>query len=72
MGKQATEDGYRRRSTKSLHTILQERGINTATMRADDMCVVLSNHDDFLNEKTIVKHFLHERGHLALFCQVPL
>ena len=52
---------------KGLRTILQEGGINTSTMRADDMRVVLSNHDDFVNEKTIVEHFLHERGHLAYF-----
>ena len=52
---------------KGLRTILQERGINTSTMRADDMRVVLSNHEDFVNEKTIVEHFLSERGHLAYF-----
>ena len=31
------------------------------------MRVVLSNQEDFANEKTIVEHFLHERGHLAFF-----
>jgi transposase len=36
-------------------------------MLADDMRVVLSNHEDFANEKTIVEHFLHDRGHLAFF-----
>ena len=41
-------------SAKGLRTILAERGINTARMKADDMRVVLSNHDDFVNEKTNV------------------
>ena len=39
---------------KGLRTILQEKGINMATMKADDMRTVLSFHDDFLNENTII------------------
>ena len=35
---------------------------NTATMKADDM-TVLSFHDDFLNENTIVEPYLKGRGH---------
>ena len=29
--------------------------------------VVLSNHEDFANEKTILEHYLHGRGHLGFF-----
>ena len=58
-----TEDGI----AKGLRTILSERGINTVNMRADDMRVVLSNHDDFVNEKTTLEHYLHGRGFLAYF-----
>ena len=47
---------------KGLHTILSEHGINTANMWADDMRVVLSNHDDFVNGKTPLEHYLHRRG----------
>ena len=54
-------------TAKGLRTILKERGINTQNMLADDMRVVLSNHEDFANEKTIVEHYLTERGHLAYF-----
>ena len=61
--KMVTNEGV----AKGLRTILLERGINTSTMRAEDMRVVLSNHDDFANEKTIVEHFLQDRGHLAYF-----
>ena len=54
-------------TAKGLKTILAERGINTATMKANDMRVVLSNHDDFVNEKTIVEHYIKRRGHVAIF-----
>ena len=40
-----TEDGV----AKGLRTILSERGMNTSNMRADDMRIVLSNHEDFAN-----------------------
>ena len=56
-----TDDG----SGKGLRTILNEQGINTANMWADDMRVVLSNHDDFVNGKTPLEHYLHGRGFLA-------
>ena len=36
------EDGRPKGMTK----ILQERGINTATLNADDMRNILTNHDD--------------------------
>ena len=54
-------------TAKGLRTILRERGINTANMKADDMRTVLSFHDDFLNENTIVEHYLKGRGHKAYF-----
>ena len=54
-------------SAKGLKTILAERGINTSRMKADDMRTVLSNHDDFVNEKTTVEHYVESRGHICLF-----
>ena len=30
-------------------------------------CGSFSNHEDFVTEKTIVEHYLHDRGHMALF-----
>jgi hypothetical protein len=54
-------------SSKRSANFLCECGITTERMLADDMRVVLSNHEDFANEKTIVEHFLHDRGHLAFF-----
>jgi len=52
---------------KGMKKVLEERGINTSRMKADDMRTVLSFHDDFQNEKTLVEHFIIERGHKCLF-----
>ena len=46
------------RSAKGLRTILAERGINTARMKADDMRTVLSNHDDFKHERQMLNIML--------------
>ena len=54
-------------SAKGLRTILQERGINTSTLKADDMRIILSNHDDFVNEKTQVEHYVISRGFQCYF-----
>lgn len=60
-------------TAKGLRTILAERGINTVRMKADDMRTVLSNHDDFVNKKTTVKHYVESHGHVAFFfTKVPL
>ena len=47
--------------------VLEERGINTVRMNADDMRVVLSNNEDFRTEKTLVENFLEARNHIVLF-----
>ncbi len=52
---------------KGMKQVLKERGINTEKMRGDDMRIVLANHEDFRMEKTIVEHFLCNRGHTVLF-----
>ena len=44
---------------KGMRQVLEERGINTAHMKGDDMRTVLANHEDFRTEKTLVEHFLH-------------
>ena len=54
-------------TAKGLRTILRECGINSASMKADDMRIVLQNHEDFRTEKTIVEHYLQERGHHVYF-----
>ena len=40
-------------SAKGLRTILLERGINIERMKADDIRIVLSNHEDFATDDTI-------------------
>ena len=37
---------------------MEERGINTSCMNADDMRVILSHHEDFYMEKTVVEQHL--------------
>ena len=57
------EDG----TPKGMKMVLEERGINTSHMNADDMRVVLSYHEDFCTEKTVVEYYLENRGHIVLF-----
>ena len=55
------------RTPKGMKMILEERGINTSSMKADDMKIVLSFHDDFRTEKTLVEKFLIDEGHKVMF-----
>ena len=41
-------------TAKGLRSMIAERGINTTRMKADDMRVVLSNHDDLIKEIKLV------------------
>ena len=51
-----------------LHVILQERGINTYGMNADQMREILHSHADFKNEKPQVERFLmEEKRHIVYF-----
>ena len=35
---------------KGMKKVLEERGINTATLKGEQMRTILANHDDFKNE----------------------
>ena len=52
---------------KGMKAVLEECGVNTEQMRADDMRTVLSFHDDFFNEKTIVEKLITDKGHKCLY-----
>ena len=54
-------------SAKGLRTILHEQGINPQTMTADDTQTVLSFHEDFATENTIVELYLKDRGDQEYF-----
>lgn len=58
---------YIKAGAKGLHTILSERGINTTTLKADDMPIILSCHDDLKNEKTQVEHHCFNEGYQVLY-----
>ena len=52
---------------KGMKKTLEERGVNTDRMKADDMRTVLSFHEDFKNEKTLVDKYITDKGHKCLF-----
>ena len=52
---------------KGMKIILEERGIHTETLNVDNMRTILSNHDDFREGKSLVEHFLANRGHTVMF-----
>ena len=52
---------------KGMKTILEERAINISSMKADDMQTVLSFHDDFRTEKTLVEKCLSDEGQKVVF-----
>ena len=41
-------------TAKGLRIILQERGINASSLKADDKKTILSNHDDLMKKKRIL------------------
>ena len=43
---------------KGMKKVLEERGICTRSLVADDMRTILSNHHDFATEKNMVEHLL--------------
>ena len=52
---------------KGVRVVLEERGINTRTLVAEQMKEILAQHDDFKNEKSRVEHFLESKGHTVIF-----
>ena len=52
---------------KGMKAVLEERGINTQTLKGEQMRTILRNHDDFKNEQPKIIRFLEEKGHRALF-----
>lgn len=52
---------------KGMKAVLEEIGINTNQMNVEDMRVVLANHSDFHDKKTIVETYYLSLGHEVLF-----
>ena len=51
---------------KGMRQILEERGVNTRGMKAEQMREVLGSHPDFKNEKSSIERFLlEERKHIV-------
>lgn len=58
---------YSKGVPKGMKMILDERGINTSSLLANDMRTILSNHNDFRMKKTIVEQFLSNEGLEGIF-----
>ena len=54
-------------TAKGLQTILTERGITVGSILADDLRTILSNHQDFKEEKTQVEHTVARWNMKCLF-----
>lgn len=56
-------------TAEGLRTILRECSINTASLKANDMRIILQNHEHFRTEKTIIEHYnyLQHRSHEVIF-----
>ena len=52
---------------KGAAMISEERGIYTKTLKLEDLIVILSQHDDFKNEKNSLETMLTGKGHTAVF-----
>ena len=52
-----------------MKMVLEERGVSTAGKGADWWRETLAKHSDFRDEKSMIEHFLIEKGHVPCFCQ---
>ena len=52
---------------KGMKQVLEERGISTIGKNADWMRETLKEHPDFKNEKSMIEHFLVQKGHIPIF-----
>ena len=52
---------------KGMKMILEERGVDTKNMRAEDMRKKLKTYSNFKIQKTLLEEYIEERGHLCLF-----
>ena len=52
---------------KGAALILEERGINTQTLKLADMKIVLSFHEDFRDERSALHNLVEGRGHMVMF-----
>ena len=56
---------------KGMKLVLQERGVDTTSMKADAMRAKLKTYSDFKNQKTILEEYNEGRGHLQCMPFLP-
>ena len=54
-------------SQKGMRAVLEERGVDTAKMKADEMREELKKFPDFTSDVPIVQEMIEERGHMCMF-----
>ena len=59
---------------KGLKLVLQERGVNCKDLNAESMRGILSKHNDFVQQKTLLEERVEARGHtcICLFSEISL
>ena len=53
---------------KGMRRVLEERGVDTRSMKAEDMRAALGSLPDFKNEKSSIERFpIEEKGHIIVY-----
>ena len=57
---------------KRMRCVLEERGVDTRSMKADEMRAALGSNPDFKNEKSSIERFLiEEKGYVVYVYMLP-
>ncbi len=52
---------------KGMKAVLEERGVNTKGMKANDLKSALKTHPDFQEQKPLLEEFVGGRGHICVY-----
>ena len=52
---------------KGMRKILEERGVDTGSMRLKEMRDLLKTFPDFKQQKNILEEYIEQRGHICMF-----
>ena len=55
---------------KGMRCVLQERGVDTSSIGADQMRKTLAEMDDFKHKEFLVEHYLVDKGYIAVFLPI--
>ena len=52
---------------KGMKLVLEERGVSTLGKNGEWMRTQLASHPAFKHEKSMIEHFLQDKGHIRMF-----